>query len=194
MRPLPCIALLWSVAASGGPAQAPATATRPPCFRGRPLPHCESFMITEFHYGKPAFGSRSGDAYVSGELGGMVNTGPRTAWGGAVVKSFGAERSYLGVRPRYRRWLTDETSLDLSLGILLSGDHERFAPKFPSFTAHAALTQSDMVGVTLGAEVIRGGPGGAEVGWYGGLRFGSYAAPVAGAFFLLIAFMAVTGT
>lgn len=109
------------------------------------------------------------------------------------MKSIGADRSYVAVRPRYRRWLNAETSLDLALGVVLSGDHERLTPRYPSFTAHATLSRGDILGVTLGAEVIRGGPAGADVGWYGGARFGSYAAPVAGGLFLLMLAIALAG-
>lgn len=109
------------------------------------------------------------------------------------MKSIGADRSYVAVRPRYRRWLNAETSLDLALGVVLSGDHERLTPRYPSFTAHATLSRGDSLGVTLGAEVIRGGLAGADVGWYGGARFGSYAAPVAGGLFLLMLAIALAG-
>ena len=125
-------------------------------------------------------GGRVGGDYFTWELGGMVNEGPRHAVGGAIIKSLGEERDYFGVRPRYRRWFGNETSLDVAIGILVSGSHDRFTPKFPSFTAHVALSQGDVVGLIAGAEVIRGGPGGADVAWQFGVRFGSYAGPVAG--------------
>ncbi len=166
----------------------------PTCWRGRPLPHCAAFVVTDFTYLKRLGAPPTEDVMaVTGELGVMANTGPRTAWGATVVKSLGTDRSYVAIRPRYRRWLNDETSVDLSPGILLWGDHDRFRPRFPSFTAHATLDRGDIVGATLGVEAIRGGPGGAEVTWYGGLRFGSYLGPVAAGLFLAMVVLAFAG-
>ncbi|HEV8264705.1 MAG TPA: hypothetical protein VGQ06_07125 [Gemmatimonadales bacterium] len=191
---LSCAAALlaWAgTAAAQTPPPHASDSTGPTCWRGRPLAHCESFWITDFTYGtrlnaveEPGGGKVKGD-YLTWEFGGMVNQGPRHAFGAAMIKSFGHERSYFGVRPRYRRWLNSETSLDVSVGILVSGDHDRFRPRFPSFTTHVALSHGDLAGVIVGAEVIRGRPGGADLTWQAGVRFGSYAGPPAGVLIML---------
>src|SRR5574342_764030 len=113
---------------------APDSAVRT-CWRGRPLPHCAAFVVTDFAYLRRLNGPPDGGVMaVTGELGAMVNAGPRTAWGATAVKSLGTERSYVGLRLRYRHWLNDETSLDLAPGVTLWGDHDQFALKSPSAT------------------------------------------------------------
>src|SRR2546429_9638941 len=88
-------------------AQEPSAPAKPHgCFRGRPLPHCSSFWITEFGIGARLSSDRSAGGPLFGwELGGMKNQGRKNAFGAALFVEASGEGGGLGVRPRYRRWL-----------------------------------------------------------------------------------------
>lgn len=85
------------------------------CFRGRPLPRCRSWFITEGFAGAVA-GRQRGDLYgivLGGEVGWMRNLGPNSAVGGGVaVSNIG-----VSLRPRYRRWLAPMVALDVGPGV-----------------------------------------------------------------------------
>src|SRR5256712_10601259 len=54
------------------------------CFRGRPKPQCDVFWLTEFGVAAPISSNPNGasrGALFTWELGGLVNRGPRYAFG-----------------------------------------------------------------------------------------------------------------
>ena len=121
------------------------------CFRPRSLATCRSFLLTEFAIGATMFAPppRRSDMYYSGELGWMVNVAARSAIGGAVQYGVDEDSNYrIGVKPRYRRWLTDATSIDVAAGLLLRGDG--FA--FPGFTGHVAINFAQIAGLGIQIE------------------------------------------
>ena len=134
-------------------AQATSTTEQPGksrCFRGQPLPTCNSFWITEigFLYGlvTPLLGMRE---YPTLELGMMANVGEHSAIGGTLYGGLlhGLE---LGVKARYRRWLSNSTSIDFSPGILLdAGDR-----KSPGFTGHIGMNFGDRLSLVSQCEVV----------------------------------------
>jgi hypothetical protein len=147
------------------------------CYRGRPLPACSSFWISEFGL----LGPLPNRYFPYGEvlrwqLGGMSNQGPRTALGAAFAFELDGFGSRYGLMPRYRRWLGQRAALDLSAGVLLHGS-DGF--RFPGFVAEAGVTQSDVIGAVIQVETLRL-EGRRQVNWYGGLKFGSALGVVAG--------------
>src|SRR3989442_14158973 len=99
------------------------------CFTPRPLPACGAYLITEFGVGVPL--SRTGvhpAPLFTWELGGMKNLGERSALGVAVFVNGFDWGTGLGVRPRFRSWLSHGVGLDVAPGLILSGSPgERFS-------------------------------------------------------------------
>src|ERR1041385_6229671 len=114
MRPL-AIALLAVVTTAGTPLASAAQT----CFRGRPLPHCRSFWLTEAEAGAVLAGrsgSGSENVRLGVELGWMRNTAARSAFGGGIAAGH-EQDAYVSLRPRYRRWLRSPCAIDLSPGV-----------------------------------------------------------------------------
>ena len=89
--------------------------------------------------------------YLAAEVGPMFRRGDH-AWGGSALA--GAGPCYLddcswrvGLRARYRRWLSSEATLDLGLGPL-SADGR------PGVGVLAAYSPQEWIGVTLQGEVV----------------------------------------
>lgn len=128
----------------------------PGCFRGRPLPTCGSFWITEAAYGirvSPAPGpyeSSEGDRLTASlDLGGMKNIDSRFAIGGSVaVGAIGG--LYLAAKPRVRYWVSRDLTADFAPGIVLTGLNGS-----PRFTADLSLMYQDKIGITTQTFVLR---------------------------------------
>ena len=162
------IALLLLVILGGvGGVQAQEARPRPSaCFRGRPLPACQSFWITESSLlgtlaQNDAFTS-TGDPFWSVEVGWVRNVSLTAAVGGGVAFA----DAYISLRPRYRRWINSATSVDGVFGV-------RWTPgRVETLEMQVGVTRSDLVGLWTGT-VIDLGRGG--FGWTGGVKVGSYA-------------------
>jgi hypothetical protein len=110
------------------PGESPPSPRRIPSltWRGRPLAETRSFMITEMGVlaridDYPYAGGGPGIEF-SFDLGWMKNISERGAVGFsgyALVSDF---TTRLGIRARYRRWLSRKTSIDISPGVLLGGE------------------------------------------------------------------------
>jgi len=98
------------------------------CFRGRPLPNCRSFLLTEFDLALT-------EGSVRWEIGAMHNIGSRSAVGGSLLLR-GAENdsSAFGAKIRFRHWLSRVVALDVSSGILVAGRGTA-----PGFAGHVGL-------------------------------------------------------
>lgn len=185
-------ALLLASAASAAPpagAQAAGVAEPPICFRGRPLPRCRAFWLTEMSFQRRIAGSGEGatrdlHGHLGWELGGMVNVDSTKAFGGTVMVGTGESGARVAVKGRARRWIDPSGgTLDLSAGavrVVVSPDARRAAAPGYGLTADAALGWGDFGAVTLGADVVRarGELAGAA---YAGVRLGSYPALAASA-------------
>ena len=102
------------------------------------------------------------DSYVSTEFGWMANVTGHSAVGGAF--QFGIddeEDSRLAFKPRYRRWLTDATNVDLAAGVLLAGKNLQS----PGFTGHVALNFASVGGVGFQLETFEDEVG-RSTDWY----------------------------
>jgi hypothetical protein len=182
------------------PTERPVVAPAPwYCFRGRPLPDCRGFFLTEVYTGVafahwPASQHFDGLPYVGeGAVGYLWNLDARQAIGGlAFVEGGGSAQSQIearaGLRFRYRLWLNDAFSLDASPGVALVG----VGPI--GFSGDLAFNVGDLIAPYLRLEVIRS-PGPAlipgvaegETPVYldphrtvlsAGIRFGSYSTPI----------------
>ena len=156
------------------------------CFRGRSLPECKTFWITEFGYSRrfnlqPShYPDNRPNDFLNWELGGMTNINRRSALGATLFGGFNVGGSYfgygsrIGLKPRFRLWLNPTTNLDLSPGIILYGDFNSFKPKFPGFTGQVGLNLRDWFALTSHLEIVRLETVGTDVVWYNGVKLGSY--------------------
>jgi len=169
------------------------------CFRGRPLPACRTFWITEAAY--VARLTSQGDVVsnsfenvsASLELGHLVNVSPKVAVGASLSANV-VSGVTLGVRPRVRYWLNPTTSLDFAPGLLVAG-----VPGPPRFTADLSLMTQDKVGFTLQSFVLPTATydpsGGVTTGsrfvLYGGLKLGSKLGLIGAALDVLVVGIAI---
>jgi hypothetical protein len=139
------------------------------CFRGRPLPRCRSFWITEAEGGvslvRPATQAGNfGGARLGIEVGWMRNLSPRTAIGGGVAAGWDG-REFVSLRPRYRRWLTPVLALDASPGV-------RWVPgRVEIIEARVAVSWKDLAGVWSEVDADLGA--GSGVRWTAGIKTGA---------------------
>ena len=165
-RCLPAVFLLGALLA-GSPA---AAQTR---FRGAPLPECRSFFLTEISGGV----IYDQNFVITTDLGYMRNLDPGSAVGGSIFLSAEGvvEDSWaaFGLRPRYRRWLSRQTSLDAALAV--GGVVGTSGSADGGLLVHAELTFGawDLVGITVGIAFASSGDD-SGVHPLLGIRFGSW--------------------
>jgi hypothetical protein len=153
------------------------------CFRGKPLPECKTFWITEFGFSprldRHRLGRRNDQVfYYTWEAGLMRNVERQTAIGATLF--FGADNDghRYGLKSRYRRWLSNSVSLDLGAGVLLGGDHG-FINRYPGLTSHVGLSLGDWLALTGHLEITRLEYRRFKIketdfAWYAGAKLGSY--------------------
>lgn len=177
------------------------------CWRGKPLAECRSFLITEMgllvQMNRNTSNLYAESVVLTFDLGWMKNVKPREAIGFSGYALAG-DVSRLGIRGRYRRWLTRHTAIDVSPGILLSGENTVTNFQAPGFVLGTTANLGDLIALTLEAEWSQYrdyGSGltttygtGSDVTWRGGAKLGS-ALGVAGtaALFALVFYLASTG-
>jgi len=176
------------------------------CWRGKPLPECRSFLITEMGVlARLDHASSEPDSriVVMFDLGWMKNVSRREAIGFSGYALSG-DTSRLGLRGRYRRWLSRHTAIDISPGILLSGENSAIDYDPPGFVVGASANLGDLIALTLEAEWSHYRDYGSglstsydtrsEVSWRGGAKLGS-ALGVAGSavLFGLLIYIVSTG-
>lgn len=188
------LAAPWSPARLS--AQDSARAAPKLCYRGRPAPLCHRFVITEVgYYGRAAgssetytYGSTTGDgtqqeysftqndigSQLSFEVGLMANRGPRTALGATLLLGGGTGGADVGLKGRYRRWLSpDGIAVDVGLGVVSGGMSARSGNATGNgVTADVALNAADYGAIVLRMDALRvSGRSASAV--YGGVRLGS---------------------
>jgi len=149
------------------------------CFRGKPLPECKTFWITEFGYNHRLDQYNVSHSYFTWETGLMRNVDRQTAIGATLF--FGADPygHRYGLKPRYRRWLNNSVSLDFGAGVLLGGEHD-FINRFPGLTSHVGLSFGDWLALTGHLEITRLQYKRFRIiketdyAWYVGAKLGSY--------------------
>ncbi len=180
-RPLSAAATASLLALLAGAAAHPAAAQQPFCSRGAPAARCGGFMLTEFTFGPGATTASRRPPFIGDwELGAMKNTGPRSALGGTVVVNYDEdERAFLGVRPRYRRWVGARTAVDVSAGVLaVALNQNAELASRPALTVRVGVSFGDWIGLSAGMDRLSlGAPSQRrhEAAFLIGLRLGSYA-------------------
>lgn len=156
---------------------ADSTTERRVCFRGRPLPRCRRYWVTEMGYSRrlTSSASRGGEGawYVTAELGHAWNLDTRHALGGTLFFGFDDDGSRWGLRPRVRRVITGGLAVELAPGVLLAGS-DRVEPRFPGFSGQVSVDFGNLFAVTTQLEVLRRQGAPTRVEWFGGVRGGSY--------------------
>ena len=164
------------------------------CFAARPVPECKTFWITEVGWYHRAFGSGSIqnvpagvyarpelNGHLSWELGLMSNRSRGIAVGGTLLVGGGGGSWRFGLNGRYRRWLGERSSIDVSAGPLGVVTHAPYSQPHRAaygMNAAVALGWRDWAAVTVSADAVRGG-GHNATAVYTGVRLGSYPAIVA---------------
>ena len=150
------------------------------CFRGARADRCRFFLITELTSGPGLPTASRRPPYVNDwELGVMRNTGARSAIGITGVVNYDEdERAYVGPRPRYRRWISRSTALDVSGSVLFPWNQHAKDQHSALISLRAGIMWKDLVGLSAGVERMRVGANQfrrTETTLVAGLRFGSYA-------------------
>ena len=138
------------------------------CWRGRPLPDCRTFLVTESGL---YFGSELG---VQADLGLMVNMGSHVAVGGSLHGMYGEDFDsnwgVAGVAWRFRYWLNRRWSLDLTPRVQWIEPNEAGRWYGPTAGASIALGWADYLAVDLAIDSYEG----LDTKFCLGLRLGSY--------------------
>ena len=157
-------------------------------WRGRPLAETRSFLITESGVlaridDNPYIGGDSRIAF-SFDLGWMKNISEHGAVGFSGYALVSDPTTRLGIRARYRRWLSQKTSIDISPGVLLGGEDSGIEYNPPGFVLGATWNAGDLVALTVDAEyasnldLVHDTPPlqwekRTDVAWRAGAKFGS---------------------
>lgn len=165
-------------AQSLGPQKADSVAAKNFCWRGQSAQACKVFAITEFGFShRFVSDKRSPDSkrwLWTAEIGAMINNKAKSAWGATLLGSVDYDEFRWGLRPRYRRWVSRTTSLDVAPGIVLNGgDDNRLRPRFPAFSGQVCLCFKDLVGLTVQMDITRGEKGKTRTELYAGIRGGA---------------------
>jgi hypothetical protein len=172
-----------------GATSPPSTATRGLCWRARPAPRCRAYLVTEVGYEHPVITSRVGGFEPDPDFGGrfvasigaMVNRGTSVAWGGVLAGAAGDDPEAFSLRAegRYRRWIGPTRGIDLSAGVATKPVQTPLREPVRAHGITAAIgVERGFVRADARIDALYGGgrPRGAVLV---GVRFGSYAAPVA---------------
>ncbi len=154
------------------------------CFRGRPLPECRSFWITEagtlYRFDLPQTNDKwHATLMYNWEVGLMVNQSERYAIGGSLFFNFDdlTNHTLVGFRARYRRWLSPRISLDIAPGIILSESKTDNV----AFSGEVMLGADDLIAAVVRLDMRENRFKYSDnFAWYGGLRLRSYPGLVAG--------------
>jgi len=164
-------------------------------FKPEPFPKCSSFLITEFglFYGLDKSSDQSNLRLVTWELGYMVNRNEHSALGGTFVLAIDPDggSSRLGLKARYRYWLSNKKSVDIAPGILISGSKNGF--EFPSFTCNVGLNLNTWFAITGQVDIIHWKTVTKPEG-YLGLKFGTPTGAGIATAALVVAALAITIT
>lgn len=138
-------------------------------FRGKPLPECKWFFITEAGGFFRIIGG-FGQLEANCEFGLMRNQDKNYALGATVFGTLVEDNSGVGFKLRYRRWLSSSWSVDISPGLLLWSEG-----KTPAFTGQVGLNYRDWVALITQVDVRETWYGSTQVNLSFGIKFGSYA-------------------
>lgn len=154
-------------------AAAPNAAAQPTqryCWRGRPRPTCDAFLLTEFSFLRSVVNPSSKytvtynfDSIPSTygyevhptewkfawEVGGMLNRGRNSAIGGTLLFDANSDGVNVGAKARYRRWLTpDGLALDIGAGFRTTRDEISGDYVYPADGTYSYRGPHNSVGFT----------------------------------------------
>ena len=179
------------------------------CWRGRPIPSCTSFWITEFGYdaivgttqtrlvdnvapgGPYTYDIQDFDSRFVWTVGPMFNTSPRTAIGGTVSIAPVNGGARVAIEGRRRWWIPEGMALDVSAGAVgMQMPHPAPVYSRPEYgmTVGAYFLGGDLINVNQRVDVIFTG-GRVRLGTTSGVGLGSYAG--AGGSVVLVALIAI---
>lgn len=128
-------------------------------WRGHPYPETRSFMITEFglmyRLDRYPYVGGTGRLAITFDLGWMKNVGTRHAVGFSGYAMPADPTTRLGIRARYRRWLSRSVSVDVSPGVILGGEDSGIEYDPPGFVLGTTLNAGDLIAVMVDAELAR---------------------------------------
>jgi hypothetical protein len=153
------------------------------CFRGRPLPRCRSFLVTElgFRHMLNARDSVRPNGFTL-DVGWMTNRSESLALGATAFVAldggrYGHDVQFsVGLKPRLRHWLSDRLSVDASAGVAFPIGEGSGSP---GITGDVGLNFGDLFQLTGGLEILSPALGGSDVAWYFGMKGGSHVGVVA---------------
>jgi hypothetical protein len=170
-------------------------------FRGRPLPECRTFWITEFAYLYRINPRENVAIYDLGNgrgtmnFGLMMNIDRHWAIGGSFYHSVCYDNNRTGFTIRLRRWLPihedgrSPLRIDLSTGPILRISHKEIYRDMPGIMANLSLDFEDWFALTGQVDLLhiidsesehsRTKPF-TDVQWYFGFRSGSYGSIIVG--------------
>jgi hypothetical protein len=121
------------------------------CFREKPMERCRSFFLTEFGARYNPTRDSDGDGFtdhltVPITVGWMQNVGSRHAFGGTIGLDPDTEDSgwFFTFGPRYRHWLSRNTSLDGMITLAVGGQGVR------NINIQAVWMFGDLIGMDAG--------------------------------------------
>ena len=128
-------------------------------WRGHPYPGTRSFLITELalmyrldRYPYFRFPSRTALTF---DVGWMKNVGARHAVGFSGYAMPSDQTTRLGIRGRYRRWLSPSLSVDVSPGVILGGEDGGTNYDPPGAVLGVTLNSGDLFAVMIDTEFAR---------------------------------------
>ena len=177
------------------------------CFRGRPLPECNRFLLLEVGAsGLVLTNHRFPDSAVPADggnigtfaIGLMTNRRNRTALGAALELGGGEyPRRRFAIEGRGRKWLTNRAAFDVGAGPLMIHSSSTSQASDDSYafgaTSHVGLVFGDLLTATAGLDFVHGPRNQATV--TAGGRLGSWASASALALgtLALVTFIATGG-
>jgi hypothetical protein len=153
------------------------------CWRGKP--ECGSFVVTElgvlYRMDEYDFPGMDWRVVLTFDLGYMKNLSTKNAVGVTGYGLVNDDITRLGIRPRYRRWISHNSSIDISPGILFSGEDTAIDYDPPGFVLGVTGNMKDLIALTLETEYSRyrdytstpGGTGYSDWTIRGGAKLGS---------------------
>jgi len=152
------LALPWALVLA-----VPASAAEPEkhgvCWRGKPAPECQGFVITDFGLLRRLDEDPTGgidDFHVSLDVGYARNVSAKAAVGGTIYLGTGSDHARVGVRGRYRRWLSRDWAVDASPGLLVYGSEDgAYECQAPGIIVGVTIGWKDLVGWTVEGEHSR---------------------------------------
>lgn len=163
-------------------------ATSQHCFRGRPLPKCRSFWITETSVSYRLSDHETNHwknrkvyekLLYTWNVDLMHNVSRRTSLGGSIFVDCDdfLNKAQFGARFRYRRWFSRVLSVDVAPGIpLMAGNASS-----TRISVSVALNAADLIALSLRVDADGSGKTlGHHASWFSGVRFCSHPGLVVG--------------